>query len=255
MPLDPKSAATALRGPPSPAMDALFSHKFPPPKGKEDKKDKGMRTIHFVRHGAAELNNDDVSVDRMRGWKDIPLSPDGKEEANKLGDKMKADPPDHVLTSDLKRAHDTAKVISEKTGAPLSESTKEFRPWNVGDLAGTSTKDGIPVLAKYAEHKPEEPVPGGESFNDFRDRFFSGLHGALDKYDGEPAIVAHHRNERLLHGWAKAGHPEDGSIDMGEFNKKGEHTGAVTKMDIPMGKLRALAARPPKGKSNGKKEE
>ena len=251
--MDPQTAAAALKGKPDRGMEAAFSVPFPMPKAKEKGKD--MRDIHFIRHGATEYNNDDVSVDRMRGWKDIPLSKDGREEAHKLGENLKGGEaqPDSLHTSDLHRAAETANIISQITGTPVAEVSEAFRPWNVGDLAGKSSKEGIPILAEYSQNKPDEPVPGGESFNDFMSRFFGGLHSTLENSKGAPGIVAHHRNERALHSWAKAGHPADGSIDMSEFNKKGEHTGAITKLSIPMDRLRAAAqARNGKGvKGNG----
>lgn len=193
-----------------------------------------MRTIQLIRHGATRLNNDDVSVDRIRGWKDIPLSKDGEEEAYKLGEKVKKDPPDVIVTSDLKRAADTAYIISEMTGVPVEEETKNFRPWDVGAYAGTISKDTIPVLAKYAMDKPSEDLPGGESFDDFAGRFFGGLAKVLDKYKGKVAIVTHHRGERLLKAWIKNGCPADGEIDKAEFCKKGEPTGAIMNIKVPM---------------------
>ena len=236
--MDPQQMATALRGE-SQAINAAFSRAVP-----DLQRISGVpRMIQFIRHGATALNNDDVSVDRMRGWTDVPLSKDGMAEAEKLGQKLTQDPPNHIISSDLKRAHETARIISEHTNAPVT-ATMAFRPWNVGNLAGRSSKEGIPILAKYAAQAPHEPVPGGESFNNFRSRFFNGLHDTLSRYGGNPAIVAHHRNERLLHAWIKAGYPPDGSIDMDEFNKKGEHTGAEMKLLLPMDKVAAVASHP-----------
>lgn len=192
------------------------------------------RTIMLIRHGATRMNNDDVSVDRIRGWKDIPLSKDGEEEAHRLGEKIKKDPPDVIVSSDLKRAADTAGIISDLTGVPVEEYTKNFRPWNVGEYAGSVTKDTIPILAKYATDKPSENLPGGESFDDFASRFLGGVAKVLDKYDGVVAIVTHHRGERLMKAWIKKGCPPDGEIDKAEFCKKGEHTGSVSHLKVPM---------------------
>jgi broad specificity phosphatase PhoE len=198
---------------------------------------KPMRDVQVIRHGATSLNNDDVSVDRIRGWKDIPLSKEGKDEAHTLADKIVDDPPDTIVSSDLKRAHDTAKIISDKTGVPISDVSESFRPWNVGEYSGQVTSKAIPILGEYASEKPDEPIPGGESFNDFKDRFLSGVKSALSEYPGRIAIVTHHRGERLLHAWGKAGFPESGDIDVKEFNKKGEPTGTILSLKIPVGKL------------------
>lgn len=191
----------------------------------------------LIRHGATKLNNDDVSVDRIRGWKDIPLSEDGRKEANDLGRKIIKDPPDVIISSDLKRAADTAKIISKITDVPVAKFSKMFRPWNVGEYAGKVSSEVIPKLAHAAENEPDKPLPDGECFNDFRNRFFRGLNDAMDRYKGTIAIVTHHRGERLLKAWESAGFPNNGDIDIKTFNKKGEHTGAVMNINIPERKV------------------
>ena len=94
------------------------------------------RTIQLIRHGATRLNNDDVSVDRIRGWKDIPLSPDGKKEAERIGREIAKNPPDFIASSDLERAYDTAKAIADACDMAVGDVTKGFRPWNLGDFEG-----------------------------------------------------------------------------------------------------------------------
>lgn len=197
----------------------------------------GTRTFQLIRHGATKLNNDDVSVDRIRGWSNVPLSEDGREEATKLGKKLAKDPPEGIFSSDLDRAHETAQIISKITGAPIVGVSQHFRPWNVGEYSGQITSKAIPILAKYAKEAPDEAIPGGEPFNVFRDRFLSGLKGVLNSYPGKLAVVTHHRGERLVHAWGKAGYPENGDIDVNEFNQKGEHTGAINEVKIPVAKL------------------
>lgn len=191
------------------------------------------RPIIFIRHGATKLNNDDVSVDRIRGWKDIPLSPEGEQEAHKLAKSLYHNPPSVIVTSDLKRAADTAGIISTTLDVPVEWKTEKFRPWNVGDYAGEISSKAIPILADYAENKPDQKLPGGESFNDFRKRFFSGLDEALDKFKGVVAIVSHHRDERLLKAWIAGGYQTDGSVKISVFNQKGEHTGSAERINIP----------------------
>jgi broad specificity phosphatase PhoE len=246
--------ADALKGREDPMTSALFSAPAPHLYGMAGKNvpfvpekstngaDNKMRDIQLVRHGATSMNNADVSVDRIRGWKNVPLSAEGKEEAERIGDKIKQSPPDVIVSSDLKRAHDTAKIISKKIGVPIKEVSQSFRPWNVGDYAGKTSSVAIPVLAKYAKDTPDKPLPGGESFNSFRDRFFTGLTDVLGRHDGKVAIVTHHRNERLLNAWLEAGAPDNGKIDIGTFNKKGEAPGAMNDLKVPVKRLPLAAA-------------
>jgi broad specificity phosphatase PhoE len=199
------------------------------------------RTITVIRHGATHLNNKDTSVDRVRGWTNVPLSQEGRDEAQKLADKMAKEPPDHLVTSDLNRAHETAKMIAKATGKKIDDVSEGFRPWNVGEYAGKTSKEAVPILCRYAIEKPDEKIPGGESFNDFRGRFFKALAGAVAKFSGRLAVVTHHRGERLLSAWQAAGFPADGTIDGKEFSKKGEGTAGYEDLEIPPDRLDAAA--------------
>lgn len=224
-----------------PSSGAPLETNVRPSQGQGKASNEGTRPITIIRHGATKLNNDDVSVDRIRGWNNIPLSKEGKEEAEKLGEKLKKeDAPDLLLTSDLHRASETAHIVSQKAGIPVKEETQGFRPWNVGELAGQVSKHAVPLLADYATKKPDEKVPGGESFNDFKGRFMGALKDAMEKYpDQHLGIVTHHRGERLLKAWEAKGFPEDGTIDHDTFTQKGDHTGAAIKMDVPQSKVEA----------------
>lgn len=201
-----------------------------------------VRHVFIVRHGATSMNNDDASIDRIRGWKDVPLSPAGREEAQGMAEVMAAHvKPDAIIASDLTRAYETAEILSDVTGSPITEVTMALRPWNVGALAGTLSSQAVPLLCHYAEYMPDVAVHGGESFNDFRARFFNGLHRALERNAGLIAMVAHHRNDRLLHAWRTKGYAGDGEVDSTEFNRHGQHTGRYDSIDIPMGALQSAA--------------
>lgn len=204
--------------------------------------DQNLRQILLIRHGSTDLNNQDTSVDRIRGWSDVPLNEEGRQQAVETGKKIAKNPPDVMVSSDLSRAAETAQIVSQITGTPLAGTTPYFRPWNVGKFAGQVSKKAIPVLAQYAAERPNDPLPDGESFNQFRHRFFTGISQALQQHpQGEVAIVTHHRNERLLHSWQKAGFPPNGDIDIPTFNSKGENTGAALPMTIPVDKIHAVA--------------
>ena len=199
------------------------------------------RTIQLLRHGATALNNMDAGSDRIRGWMDVPLSTQGVKEAHKLGSKLSRVPPDCIVSSDLKRAYETACIVEMKCGAPLVDITMVFRPWNVGVMAGRLSSEAVPVLMDLAANRPDTKVDGGESFNEFKARYFGGLNATLKKHQCKVAIVTHHRGERLVHAWLAASCPVDGSIDMATFNSKGEHTASSSVLHIPMDRLECAA--------------
>ncbi len=189
--------------------------------------------IYILRHGATKLNNQtDMSEDRIRGWTDVPLAEEGRKEAQAAALKLKAKGVDAIVTSDLSRAQETAAIIGKALGVKPAVS-RGLRPWNLGTFAGTSTKEALPKIAEYAQKRPDESVPEGESFNQFKERAFGGLADAIEANQGKVlVIVTHHRNERLYEAWEKAGRPEDLSIDMPTFLQKGDPPGGIKELAI-----------------------
>ena len=192
--------------------------------------------LSIIRHGATEFNaegNKLTSQDKIRGHLDIPLNDVGRQEAKDLGDEIakSKDKPDLLVSSDLKRAHDTAKIISDKTGIPLTEVSNGFRPWDVGEFSGKPSKDVIPKMLDYMEHKPDEPVPGGESFNQFKDRALSNISRVVQDNPGKHiGIVTHHRVGQLM----EALDQKTGEVDPKTFGQKGKAPGTVVQHEFKM---------------------
>jgi len=180
------------------------------------------RPVIIVRHGHTKLNaGTATSVDKERGWSDVPLNDEGIQEAKDTANKLKDSGIQVIVCSDLKRGVQTAKIIGDALGVPVTPSAL-FRPWDLGNLTGKSTKESAPKLKYYAEN-PDIKVPDGESFNAFRSRAFNGLKEALDQTRGQLlCIVTHHRCERLYEAWIKNGQKPDLSIDIDVFMEKGE---------------------------------
>ena len=200
--------------------------------GANDQAPGGFAVICVVRHGKTALNDDGDGVDRIRGWKDVPLDDDGRKEAKRLADELRDSGIEVIFYSDLARAADTAKEIAETTGAELVEMTK-LRPWNLGAYAGRESAEVHPELRDYAEHKPDEAVPAGESWNSFKARAFEAVREAIEGAAGRTAaLVTHHRIERLLNGWKDAGMPDDRAIDFDTMFSKGEKTASAEWMPI-----------------------
>lgn len=198
------------------------------------------RELIFIRHGATHLNSTDSAVDRIRGWRDVPLTKVGRQEAEEVAHLLENDPPDVIVTSDLERARETAEIISQILDVPIKWITTKFRPWNTGIYTGKPSADAVPVLLKLVSESPDEKIPEGESFNDFSKRFFSGLSTALSRFSGTVGIVSHYRGERLLDAWIEQGCPKDHSIFLPEFAEKGFKTGNVRYITITNKMIRNL---------------
>ncbi|HTI35418.1 MAG TPA: histidine phosphatase family protein, partial [Miltoncostaea sp.] len=122
-----------------------------------------MRLI-LVRHGLSEWN----AGGRVQGQADPPLAPEGREEARRLAPLVLAEGPEAVVSSDLARARETAELL----GAGAVETDVRWRESAMGDWTGRAAAellaDPSGAFARWREGL--ERPPGGESFDDMRDR-------------------------------------------------------------------------------------
>ena len=153
-------------------------------------KQSSMREVLVIRHASTRLNNDDAAIDRLRGWSDIPLSLQGMEQAKTLAEEVASSPPDVILCSDLNRCVVTARIISERLGIRLEEPAFNLRPWNVGVFTGRKALEVLPLMMSYVTEHPDRPLPEGESFNTFRNRFVQGSARCADAAQG-PSLHRH----------------------------------------------------------------
>ena len=188
--------------------------------GAEDK------NLSIVRHGSAV---DEKTA--MGGWTDTPLSEQGKQEAADAGKNL-VKGTEKIYSSDVGRAKETTNIISKESGVKDITYDKGLRSWNLGKYAGTDPKTTEPILEDYAKNKPDEKLPGGgESFNEYKNRFLS----TVKKIQGENvgrkiAIVTHSHGTRILDAWAVKGKPADLSIDQKTYDEKALKPGGVEKM-------------------------
>ena len=71
-----------------------------------------MTTILLARHGETDWNRER----RIQGHTDRPLTDEGRTQASVLAEELDRDPPDAVYSSDLVRAHETARIVANRFG-------------------------------------------------------------------------------------------------------------------------------------------
>jgi len=180
------------------------------------------KEVHIVRHGETTENADNT----VRGWEPVSINDKGIEEAHKAGKELKDKGVQVIVSSDLQRAKETSDILKKETGAEVQYDPR-LRTWNVGEHAGKPCETSNPILKEYAQNKQDEPVPGGESFNDFQQRSFAGIRDAvLNNKDKEVAILTHNRVEATLKGWEKTGQTNP-DIDYNEVVKEETEPGTV----------------------------
>lgn len=183
----------------------------PQDKPEQDQQSNGPKKIYFVRHGDTNLNvesGENSNEQPVRGWSPVSLNQAGRDQARKAADSVKDKPIDHIVSSDLPRAAETARIISNKTGWPV-EYDPGLRTWNLGEYTGKAGKEVHDAVDKLCKENQDERPEGGESFNEFKDRVLSTMSNIVQRHnDKELLIVSHNSPERVLHAWTEAGQPQ-----------------------------------------------
>ena len=124
------------------------------------------KEFYLFRHGQTDWNLEK----RCQGHTDIPLNESGLKQAEELSLKFNQIPLEAIYSSDLKRAIQTAEVLSLKKNIPLliSEHLREFC---LGSAEGKSHDDlissfGVELWENFLSincEKNDISYPGGES--------------------------------------------------------------------------------------------
>lgn len=156
------------------------------------------KVIYIFRHGETDANTEH----RMQGWLDTPLNSNGVAQACALAHKLADVKFDHVYSSPLSRALDTARTVVGDQHIVLNG---DLREWNMGDFCGHIVRltdspadtpidmSGDIIYAPLALLSNDDYVPpNGESYNMFIVRVRDALLDIVKNSDGKTiAIVTH----------------------------------------------------------------
>ncbi len=180
-----ESAATASQSPREP----LVSAKQPPP-GWTGLSGRPTRFL-LLRHGQTEL-----SVERRySGRGNPPLTALGREQAARAA-KMLAAKGDiaAVISSPLGRAQETAEAAATALGVPM-QICEGLIETDFGDWEGLTFAEAVerdPQLHSAWLGDPSLPAPGGESFDQVRERVEAARRDLVALYPGANLVVVSH---------------------------------------------------------------
>ncbi len=118
--------------------------------------------LFLVRHGVTQHNLED----RYTGQADIAIADLGRQQAAMLGKRLAAVPLEAVVSSDLQRARETARVIAQYHHLPVHEEP-DIREVALGDWENCTYAEVAalyPELVKARRWDASAVPPGGESF-------------------------------------------------------------------------------------------
>lgn len=136
-----------------------------------------MTTLLLVRHGETFDNANQI----MQGQSQGELNEKGIEQARETRDKLRHEPIDILMSSDLKRAIDTCRIIAEPHGKPI-ETTPLLRERDWGAFTGIF----IPDL------KDKPFPPDVETIGQMKERARRFLELLRKKYPGKCVLAVGH---------------------------------------------------------------
>ena len=138
--------------------------------------------IYIVRHGETDWNIKGL----YQGSKDTELTEVGIAQAEELKEKLKEISFDVVISSPLKRAYDTARII---TGSTNIEKDARIIERIGGDLEGRTLKEAFSLVDF---NNPNENRYNIENINDFKKRINDFINDINEKYKNKNILIVTH---------------------------------------------------------------
>lgn len=147
--------------------------------------------LFITRHGETLWN----TQKRFQGFKDSPLTENGINRAKRLNQVVKNNDIEVIVSSPLKRAHDTAMYAKGDLDIPVVEMD-EFREMNLGQWEGRTLeeleKEDGDNYKKYWNTPFEYETRNGENFQDLLDRINIGLIKVIEQFEGKRVLLVTH---------------------------------------------------------------
>ena len=135
--------------------------------------------IYLVRHGETDWNNKFL----FQGQTDIPLNKTGLMQARAIAKEFKMRKIGAIISSDLKRAYQTAMEIKKASGLKgRIHQMKSLRERDYGNLEGTT----------YDRYHSQKKGFTGEKDREFFARLDKAFMQVVKKYKGKDIVIVAH---------------------------------------------------------------
>ncbi len=174
------------------------------------------KTIYFIRHGQTEFNKLGIV---QGGGVDSSLNEKGKEQAQAFFDFYKNIPFDLVLTSALKRTHETVQAFTAK-GIPWEQDAR-INEMNWGVHEGKKSEPWMhqaykEMIENWKQGNFDARLEDGESAQELATRVGDFLEELKSKKAKQVLVCSHGRTMRCLMSLVKGEHLRE----MEKYNHK-----------------------------------
>ena len=140
-----------------------------------------VTTICMIRHGETDWN----SLGILQGREDIELNDRGREQALETARYFENGEWDVVISSPLKRALETARIIANRLSIPTVHVVDEMMERSYGSASGLLPEE-------RRKRFPTGIIPDQEEFEQLRERAMVGLNKIAGDFPGQKIIVVSH---------------------------------------------------------------
>ncbi|MCR5173423.1 MAG: histidine phosphatase family protein [Oscillospiraceae bacterium] len=154
-----------------------------------------MGSVYFIRHGQTVWN----VQHRIAGVTDVELTEEGYRQARAAAEELRNSGIriDEIWSSPLRRASETARILSEATGIPW-RSEPRLKEQNFGRWEGKATVDEGFILEKQQFTRR---CGGGESMLQVAQRVYDVLDELKWEPDRTRILVAHNGIARVVRSY------------------------------------------------------
>lgn len=138
--------------------------------------------VCLIRHGETEWN----IHRRIQGTTETELTEKGVIQARQTAEYLRKQGWDHIITSPLKRAVQTAEIIAKELEIPSIRSWREFQERDYGNATGMHVDD----YEKFKQSKQE--IRMWENDEQLLKRSISGLEKIVKQFPNKRIIVISH---------------------------------------------------------------
>jgi probable phosphoglycerate mutase len=133
----------------------------------------GATELILVRHGESEAAIEGQPFELVEGHGNPALSPEGQEQAERVGERLAREPIDAIYVSNLRRTSQTAAPLVARIGLTPTVD-RDLREVYLGEWEdGTFRKKVIerdPIAVRMSEEQRWDVIPGAEPQADFARR-------------------------------------------------------------------------------------
>lgn len=168
-------------------MKSYRQHRFTAPPGATE--------ILLVRHGESRAAVPDDPFPLINGQGDPELADAGREQAIRVGERLRHHPIDAIYVTSMRRTHETAAPLAEHLRlTPIVEP--ELREIHLGEWEGglfrVKAAENDPIYIQMQEQQRWDVIPGGEPHDQIRERVAASLKRIHQQHPDQLVVAVLH---------------------------------------------------------------